>query len=786
MTSDGVSEVGSMEGQLASKYRGWKELQTLVHQLERSLQKAQEECSSLRKKYYQLREDFQFNLAILDERDRELERYDAITAKALAVNNKRQEELSHLSLLVTKLEKQRATEAEEWQIELCKSQHDVAQYRLQLDDLKDSLAGEMREQTQEYERTKWNLEHKIQELEEKLNMQRQEMTASFDTEVRQREHELNLKIDEMHTVLLSHNLKMKLLSKKTEIYNQAYLQTREALRASKQCCLQLQTELNHRDQEVKTLVATKDNRIKELEDKIKLMKTKLKKEEEHHNKHIRDVSNEMITLQKRETKLKIEVEKSQEAIDRYKQQLSDGLTRERTLEQKRVQVELEWQRRCEDIKAKHYLATEQLIQDLTQARDQAQAELKEKNQELQDLTVLVHSVQTERDQAKQDSSSKPDCASSEEIRHLQEQNSILRAAVTQMRKDMESLSHLNQTQASCATPPSQVITDLPNQSTTGSSKVSPADDLIMKTQPNTCDPTKEEARVEHTESNIIDQNTLVQKLLEHIQHLHHQQASGPLSGGLFQSSQPAKSNHPLMHSRLKQAASCIARLCQEKQQLIEMANRLRATNTAPGPQEPVEPEKDSSPHKQGDQHDQLSSLLGQLQYQLTTQELQYALRQRVCTINEQPLPGPSNQRASTSVAASSWPQGHNTADRSEHKEKSSLVCLSQNPASIHPNSGLPQSQLSSESMQSLKELWETLDHRLSSSIVSEGDDDLSCRDSAGVQMVVHGYSAPIHRPNLNEAKPKMNLSRPLAGSTKISKPGAPGRTAKIRNYNVKD
>lgn len=39
--------------------------------------------------YEQLREDFQFNLAVLDERDRELARYDSLTAKALTVNRNR-------------------------------------------------------------------------------------------------------------------------------------------------------------------------------------------------------------------------------------------------------------------------------------------------------------------------------------------------------------------------------------------------------------------------------------------------------------------------------------------------------------------------------------------------------------------------------------------------------------------------------------------------------------------------------------------------------------------------
>lgn len=48
-----------------------------------------------------------------------------------------------------------------------------------------------------------------------------------------------------------------------------------------------------------------------------------------------------------------------------------------------------------------------------------------------------------------------------------------------------------------------------------------------------------------------------------------------MSDGVFENLQGAKSNPPLLHTRLKQAAFCIARLSREKQHLIEIGNRLR-------------------------------------------------------------------------------------------------------------------------------------------------------------------------------------------------------------------
>ncbi|XP_054457861.1 coiled-coil domain-containing protein 57 [Anoplopoma fimbria] len=898
MQSDGDGALGDLEAQLATKEREWKELLAeRDHQQESSLNKAQEECFSLRERYQQLREDFQFNLAILDERDRELERYDVMTARALTVEHDRQGELKRLRMQVSELEKQRDREIEERQEQLSRS-------RLQLEELKHSMAGEIQKQKEEYERMKWDLQCRIQEVEQELTLQRQETRAASDRELRQREQDFNLKMDEMRAVLLSCELKVKLLSKETEVHLQAQHQSTEALKASKEFCQQIQTQLQHKDQELKDITAVKDHNIKELEDELKWMETKLKKEEEDNitkyeelvqalkecdaqlevqhqahterlqaaekhivklqgevevlaaqlrciqkkqqeavqqkdetiqrlrteveatqtgwDKYICQISSEMvvkdteiIALHERETKLNTEREKSREEMERYKQQLSAGLKRERALEQMQVQVEVDWQRRCEDTKAQHYLANEQLIQDLTQARDQAKAELKEREQDLQDLTVLLRSVKTERDQAVQGLTPKVDSLASEEIHCLQQQNSVLQAVVAQMRKDMEGLIHLlphPQVQPHASSPQpvqhpgappaisipptsnTQTATGPPDQSPNISFKISPAGGLCLEKSANTSALVKQEVRVEPKESvlaKLMEQSALLQQLQEENLSLRRQQVSGLMSGGLFENVQGARSDPPLLRTRLKQAASCIARLSREKQQLIEMGNRLRAQITTAGPQEPVEPERDSSTEEPADQQNRLFAL-EQLQYQLTTQELQYALRQRAGTLAEQLLPETNNPAPAKRGAANPWSQGHKTTDRPENKENMLSQSQSSMDVGLQTHSVLSRTQLSSEeSLRSLKELWEILDHGLSPSIFSEGEGELSRKDvaesgDAGVQMKVHRSSTPIHGQPPAEAQQRRGPSKNPINNTKTSRPGSTGRTCKIRNYNVKD
>ncbi|RXM33832.1 Fatty acid synthase [Acipenser ruthenus] len=62
---------------------------------------------------------------------------------------------------------------------------------------------------QEYEKLKRELERKIQEVEGELALQKQALMVEFDSGMRRREHEFNLRIDEMSNVIFSHELKVK-------------------------------------------------------------------------------------------------------------------------------------------------------------------------------------------------------------------------------------------------------------------------------------------------------------------------------------------------------------------------------------------------------------------------------------------------------------------------------------------------------------------------------------------------------------------------------------------------
>ncbi|XP_062482395.1 coiled-coil domain-containing protein 57 isoform X6 [Pezoporus occidentalis] len=97
---------------------------------------------------------------------------------------------------------------------------------------------------------------------------------------------------------------------------------------------------------------------------------------------------------------------------RYKQ-MSLVAEQEWILEQNKMQAELDWQHLCENAESNWYQKSEDLTQSLSSAREQIF--------QYDDKTSLSKNIPTL------------------EIKRLQEQNASLRAAVAQMRKEMESL-----------------------------------------------------------------------------------------------------------------------------------------------------------------------------------------------------------------------------------------------------------------------------------------------------------------------------------------------------------
>ncbi|XP_051523800.1 coiled-coil domain-containing protein 57-like [Myxocyprinus asiaticus] len=280
-----MQEAVDLEALLACKEKEWKELQTLrIGQLETALQEATTELSAQRERFLRLRDDFKYNLCVLEERDRELERYDALAAHAQIEDSARREEVSELRIEMAKL--QDALEEERKAKEDIEMQYQKrgVDLRLKLEKMQSVMESEIQKLREENETLRRNLQRRIRESDEELALQKQEVMADFDSEMRKREHEFSLKLDEMNSIVLSHELKEKLLSKELEVHTKAHNQATEALQASEELYQLAQKEIQRRDWDLKNTTAMKDSRIKELKDKLQQMESNYKKEQKAYNR----------------------------------------------------------------------------------------------------------------------------------------------------------------------------------------------------------------------------------------------------------------------------------------------------------------------------------------------------------------------------------------------------------------------------------------------------------------------------------------------------------------------
>ncbi|XP_074967780.1 coiled-coil domain-containing protein 57 [Phalacrocorax aristotelis] len=266
-------------------------------------------------------------------------------------------------------------------------------------------------------------------------------------------------------------------------------------------------------------------------------------------------------------------------IKMYKQQLSLAAEREWILEQSKMQSELNWQQLCENAESNQYQKSENLTQSRSSAREQVEDDLQKTDQRLHEVKSVLSALTAGREQQvvqtsnqgilpegeKQifhydDKSSLSKDIPALEIKKLQEQNANLRAAIAQMRKEMESLDE-------------QMLSSLPltenrqpaEQGSLHRNKISAGTTLgNIKVSSANLDRIVNPDIGKGQKPKVVEE-----KMVDLGQQLRVVDSGVGLQYGVSCTLQG-------MQNKLKEAARKISVLSQEKQQLMEMGNRLRA------------------------------------------------------------------------------------------------------------------------------------------------------------------------------------------------------------------
>nr|XP_035949142.1 coiled-coil domain-containing protein 57 isoform X3 [Halichoerus grypus] len=533
-----------------------------------ALQDAHSQLHEARGALRRLQEDFVYNLQVLEERDRELERYDAAFAQARGLEEARQAEVSELRVEAARLRQALAREARRREDLQREHQLKLQEHRLELERIHSDKNSEMDQQREQYENLKWKLERRLEELDGEFALQRKELLLEFESEMQKREHGFRLQADSMSNVVLTHELKVKLLNKELVALKDAAAQAAESLRSAEAANAGLEEKLQHSGQELRDLAAAKDARIKDLEGKLNCVQLSRKKEEE---------------------------------VFRRKHEELDHLARERDAVLAAVKGAHAEQLQVLEARALGLEAhCEALELQLRRAEWRQVDALKEKDAAMDKLRDDASALKSGWD-AQIAQLSKEMISKDLQLQSLQEEEVELKAHLARCQQDIgrykQQLSAAAERERCLEREKMQLELDW-RQRCDGVERdhYRKSEDLI---QALTEARDQAAAKLQDTERVLRDQEVVLKALtLERDQAVQALRTHGLLpekevqvpadqgpTGAEDQGPQPPQAlSVPQLQRKLKEAARKILRLCLEKEQLLEMGNRLRAElgHRAPG------------------------------------------------------------------------------------------------------------------------------------------------------------------------------------------------------------
>ena len=97
-------ETATLQELVQQKENEWREAQELqIKSLKRALKEKERQLSNEKVRFRKLKEDFEYNLKLLEERDQELQRYDALFLQMRNINSARDGEVSDLKIQLDEL-----------------------------------------------------------------------------------------------------------------------------------------------------------------------------------------------------------------------------------------------------------------------------------------------------------------------------------------------------------------------------------------------------------------------------------------------------------------------------------------------------------------------------------------------------------------------------------------------------------------------------------------------------------------------------------------------------------
>ncbi|KAK6188076.1 hypothetical protein SNE40_004338 [Patella caerulea] len=707
------------------KEREWKEFtQRRIESLEVAYKQKDKDLSEEKNKFQKLKDDFKYNFKLLQERDQELERYDAVLTNLKADINNKNSEISELKVHVDEMRtqlKQEQKGREELQIHY---QQRLKEKQTEVDSFRYKKEAEFGEERKEFEDFKRNLEQKLTKLDVEMDVQKRELNAGFEEAMKKRETEFRLKEDEMNAKVLEYDLKAKLLAKEIEYMRVNQKQVTDNFSEAEINSRLLEKKVKEKEWEITDLKAMKDAKIEDLEVQLKQYEVSMKrKEDAYENKHAEmdrclrereealsnlksaynereqilngDIRNlqskletaeiqirqlqwtnqdlakekeiqtqnlseelnclqekwnknladmsasqvsrdlEMHCLRENDSKLKTEILQKGHEIEKQKRELAEASEREAALIRSKTQLELDWQNRFEEAVNSQYGKSEDLMKKMVTAKYEMESgqsqEIKQLLQQNLNLKEVINQMKQQMQMLGYTNGSQNNANNRDYTKSLEEQILSLKQQIRQLQDH-----HVQDLSSNVSNNLDSEILQAPEVK----------DNIMVKDYIQSLNEQIRILKSEKLESNVkfrklesrldnIETSSMTLKLQDEI--------TNPKKGipESHSYSQSDVGKHDLQN-KLRKAVKHITQLAKEKQQLIEVCNRLRGelkkagiTQTTPTVstgfptnQIPLNQLSNSltshNPSRVTQESLNKLNQLEKLQYQLTKQELQFA------------------------------------------------------------------------------------------------------------------------------------------------------------------
>ncbi|KAK3744535.1 hypothetical protein RRG08_056672 [Elysia crispata] len=248
------------------KEKEWREiLESRIDSLETTMVEKDKALFDEKAKFHELKEHFKYNLKLLEDRDRELEKYDISFQEMRSSLNSKNTEMSELKIRIDDL-KNVINREEKTKDELqANYQRRFREKQAEVDAYKSSKDNEVQSEREEYEQFRRNLHRQLASVQGELETQKRELSTEFESAMKKTEHEFKVQKDELETKVFEHGLKVKLLEKELELTrdsNQKTLNHAEEIESSQR---DLEKMLKQKEWELADMTAVKDSQIAELE-----------------------------------------------------------------------------------------------------------------------------------------------------------------------------------------------------------------------------------------------------------------------------------------------------------------------------------------------------------------------------------------------------------------------------------------------------------------------------------------------------------------------------------------